>query len=301
MILSTSEGTWDALEKRLRAELTLLGFQVELRAIKAPESLQELDAMSRLVEREQLVGAVMLMRHGADTQKVRIWLSDAVTDKQVMRSMQLPSTIDEESELVLKIVELLRASLLELRLKKEEPKQEEKKISSAAAAIAASAPLAATERRRLQVALGAEAQALPGLAALFGPRGEVTLPVSRRVRFGVSVGALPFDASTPQLRAAHLGAHTELMFNAPRGALSWGARLEGASMLWWDKARQDVAQTFLVRLGGQLRWQLSGLLGLSVRAHLARHAPALRVVSAPGVEQRAGWAPGGALLLDWTL
>jgi hypothetical protein len=96
---------------RLRAELRLEGFSVEVLQLPGTPSPQQ----ARQVTQEAgAFAAVVLVRTEGDT-AVDVWITDRVTGKMVLQTLRLDAVDDAPSVLALRAVDLLRNSLLELR------------------------------------------------------------------------------------------------------------------------------------------------------------------------------------------
>ncbi len=103
---------------RLRGELTMHGFEVE---IQTAEGAISPEALAQHAERSQAVASVSFVRNEAGA-TADIKISDRVTGKTSIRTIATPASTDSPSLLALRAVELLRASLREFGPKTEPPK-----------------------------------------------------------------------------------------------------------------------------------------------------------------------------------
>ena len=103
---------------RLRGELTMHGFEVE---IQTAEGVISPENLAQRAENSQAVASVSFVRNEAYA-TADIKISDRVTGKTSIRTIATPSGSDSASLLALRAVELLRASLREFGPKSEPPK-----------------------------------------------------------------------------------------------------------------------------------------------------------------------------------
>ena len=101
----------ERVQRRLRAELDSLGFDVVERLPGATTDPQSLETIAR---EEQAFAA---MRIGPSRGGVELWIVDRVTGKTVLREISLAREQPLDEVIALQAVELLRASLLELSLR----------------------------------------------------------------------------------------------------------------------------------------------------------------------------------------
>lgn len=100
----------EALEARLRAELVTLGFDVSRRAPSPGEGdrPEDLDTAAKAAK------AAAAIRVRASSGGVEVWIADRVTGKTVLREVVKEEGGGDPSVVALRVVELLRASLLEV-------------------------------------------------------------------------------------------------------------------------------------------------------------------------------------------
>lgn len=105
-------GLQGSLSSQIEAELSSLGFHVlPGGASPPPETPRELQAAARKA------GAAAAASVRPSERGVEVWLVDRVTGKTLSREVvQLEPALDRERVIAVRIVELLRASLLELQL-----------------------------------------------------------------------------------------------------------------------------------------------------------------------------------------
>jgi len=96
---------------RLRAELEAVGFAVA--EVAATAGAVPVAALEDAARREKAVAAI---RCSAASESVDVWIADRVTGKVVLRRVAVPPDApDADAEVALGVIELLRASLLEVR------------------------------------------------------------------------------------------------------------------------------------------------------------------------------------------
>jgi hypothetical protein len=102
----------DPFGLRVQAELESLGFRTVLFDPAAePASRGSLEAWARKA------GAIAAIRAVASEDGVEVWIADRVTGKTVLREMARDgAALDRDASLALRVVDLLRASLLEVAL-----------------------------------------------------------------------------------------------------------------------------------------------------------------------------------------
>ena len=103
---------------RLRGELTMHGFEVE---IQTEEGAISTEILAQRAESSEAVASVSFVRNEAGA-TADIKISDRVTGKTSIRTIATPTGTDSPSLLALRAVELLRASLREFGPKPEPPK-----------------------------------------------------------------------------------------------------------------------------------------------------------------------------------
>lgn len=116
------EEAWPELQRRVQSELSAMRLEV----VRVVSRARGLDARmaelgARTTEKEA-IGAMRITRHGRQN-RVHVWLYDGITRKVLYRAIELPGPegatrlATERVEMAaLRAVELLHASLLELRL-----------------------------------------------------------------------------------------------------------------------------------------------------------------------------------------
>lgn len=106
-----------SIAARLRAELTSLGFDVEVRPADTSAPARE-----HLEDEARSAGAVAALRVRPSRSGVEVWVMDRLTSKTVLREVVLAEGQDE-SVVAIGAVELLRASLLEVEMPAFVPKE----------------------------------------------------------------------------------------------------------------------------------------------------------------------------------
>ncbi|HWO12025.1 MAG TPA: hypothetical protein VNN80_21170, partial [Polyangiaceae bacterium] len=102
------DGSTSLLAARIREELATMGFEPVIEAREA-SSVDELPAIARSGQ------AAVAVRLEIVENGVRVWVFDRTTGKTLTRELS-PATESGDASLALHVVELLRASLLELKL-----------------------------------------------------------------------------------------------------------------------------------------------------------------------------------------
>ena len=240
LIVSVQGQAWEGVERRVRVELELLGLSVSVRRRQAPATLEELEDLHRALAPVGLLGAVMLTRTGKDDARksVRIWLSDAVTQKQVVRTLEIPPEGFAEDVLALEIVELLRASLLELRLKKNSPPPSPPSPIAQAIVDSALPFQPPPPSRAIRLEAGPQAQWL------------LDQDVGGWAGAGVSLWVTPWQRAELGLTGAYFLTGGQLTSQTHLNALS--LTLAGRLHLW----KVSTASVFaLANLGSMLLWE----------------------------------------------
>jgi hypothetical protein len=130
LLLRSSDETWAPLEERVAAELQASGFLV-----KGVESQIDPggDIPAQLWQRCQAEGVLAALWFNARADgRVDAWVADRVTGKAVLRTYEQPSSGAERARLALRAVELLHASLLEVRLMTQQQKAAVPEVARAA-------------------------------------------------------------------------------------------------------------------------------------------------------------------------
>jgi hypothetical protein len=200
----------DSIALRIRAELKALHFEVVELTESGPPSREPLEGAAR---RSDAVAAVRLVPSSAG---VEVWIVDRVTGKTVLREIVSddPRSPAASATIALRVVELLRASLMELNAPRPPPGEIEPPLLVRELVPPAPAPLPApppspARRPLLSVELGPAALLSPGGLS---PSGQVSaaVHVMPSAHVGASVLALipvaPASLRGPEGRAAaHLG------------------------------------------------------------------------------------------------
>jgi hypothetical protein len=99
----------DRAEVRLAAELRAAGFEVEERVVEGDADARQ------LVEEPGVVGpfATVLLRRAGGRAATDVWVADHVTHKTVVRRIAAQAGESSDRALALRVVELMRASLVE--------------------------------------------------------------------------------------------------------------------------------------------------------------------------------------------
>lgn len=98
------------LAVRLQAELAQLGIDTVFKERPANTDPRELETMA---EENDAIATILLERQAAG---MDIWIADRTTEKMVLRRIPVEGGVGSEATAVTKSVELLRASLLEVRI-----------------------------------------------------------------------------------------------------------------------------------------------------------------------------------------
>ncbi len=110
--------SWTAAEELLAREFRALGFTVLIIPGKAGDERQRRLELQDLTDSRSAACAVRIVRPVAGQGAFELWINDRVTRKMLFRQLEIaPEVGDREAEIIaLRVVEMLRASLLELRL-----------------------------------------------------------------------------------------------------------------------------------------------------------------------------------------
>jgi hypothetical protein len=168
----------DRAEVRLAAELRAAGFEVEERVVEGDADARQ------LVEEPGVVGpfATVLLRRAGGRAATDVWVADHVTHKTVVRRFGAQAGEGSDRALALRVVELMRASLVE-PLVLPAPEAEPNALSPGAATASPSGPAAPAQ----------PAPAAPPADVLRWTREairEPTAPSSPRLGFAIGVAGL---------------------------------------------------------------------------------------------------------------
>lgn len=251
------DGSTGRLRVRIGEELDTMGFEpvVLVRNTTTTDELAELTRQAGGV-----AGAHISIREHS----VQLWLLDRTTGKTLMRKLERPSDI-QESALALHTVELLRASLLELKL----PNAPRGEVEASDSLLrAARVPPTADRSRRSERSSVAPRPPAPASPA---PNSATSVPPSERVRdpaLALELGLAALDAlgnlkpfaalavggawfASPELRVGAVAfvPLTGMTHEAAEGSSETRVTLAGAELRW-----QDTLGT----------WRPFGALGFSV-------------------------------------
>ncbi len=258
--------------RRLHAELAAAGFEVVERP--APESVGR-PTLLRLARAQSAFAVIALEEEGAS---VEVWIEDLASDKAVIRTM----ASDDEAVVTTRVVELLRASLMELTLRPDAPAL----VGPAQALVAL--PLGFGERRTL-FALSVTGGAGLASGARLGGEAELHVRAARSGLLGVRVGAHALGRVSSDAGSASL---TELSLLADAGwqlhvAEQWrliGSLCVGAHGLWAKgsangglQAVSDSAWTMAAGAKVRAQWPLGPSLALQVGVELLVGVPPIRI------------------------
>jgi hypothetical protein len=274
----------DRAEVRLAAELRAAGFDVEERVVEGSEDARQ------LVEEPGVVGpfATVLLRRAGARAATDVWVADHVTHKTVVRRIAAQAGEGSDRALALRVVELMRASLVEplvLPATEAEPSPPSAgpASSSASSATAASPPLTPSAPPPDVIRWTREAIREP--SATSSPRIGFALGVA-----GLVAGPDLGPAAGPALRVAW------------RPAPAWSIGLFGASTSFGGdigpraegsaSTRQDLGLI-------EVAWEYAATATLHVQACLGAGAYHLLVTGDPNAGfvklQDDKWTGLGAL------
>ncbi|RYE83686.1 MAG: hypothetical protein EOO75_19020 [Myxococcales bacterium] len=112
-MLILAEDADESVARRLEAELEMLGLRAVLERPDDRDGESVHRSLPALARQRRAMAALRLVPSEG---RVQLWLSDRVTGKTTLREVSMPSGPDAAELLALRAVELLRASLLELRI-----------------------------------------------------------------------------------------------------------------------------------------------------------------------------------------
>lgn len=110
--------SWQAVEQRTAAELSALGLEVVSVAAQANGPEDRLAELRKRAAEQRAIGTLRISRRGGK-HRVELWVYDALTKKTVMHDTMVPleGGKDATAVVALRMVGLLHASLLELRMR----------------------------------------------------------------------------------------------------------------------------------------------------------------------------------------
>jgi hypothetical protein len=275
---------------RLRAELTLQGFDAEVVELDASTSSPE--ALAELARKEAAFAGISLTRRvGAPTAVVCI--ADRVTGKISQRTLALSQEPDAPSVLAVRAADLLRSSLREFSTDQKPPPEVVGVDRSPIPAAVQRWARAPSTRVRLDVRA-----ALLGVTQRFGPGFAPSLALSYRVLERVSLGVQGAGPSLGAAYQASLGSASvrqELLLARVLGAVFQSPLLELrptlAAGIYHLDARGEVEPPLLARsaqvtsfaggvgLEAALRLSQVLLLGVELSALELTPRPAIAVLN----------------------
>jgi hypothetical protein len=283
LVRVAGEDGWPAAEDRTRAELRGLGLGV----VEEPGTAIEPDArraeLGALAQKHGAVASVRIVRSGRGGD-VDVWLVDKVTGKTTLRQIQAKDLRggDAAALVALRVVELLNASLLELKASHESRGDVE---ASKDVERLASRVLVPREATRFGVRAGLVAAGSPGglgpmggllIAGTYAPLPALALDLDLH---GTVLPTSVTDGRV-QVRVGLAWARVHLVYRPwPEAIASPGLAVGGGGMLAWSTGHADPPlsasneTTFVglpsagidlpIRLGSRLR------VHLGVRASVA--------------------------------
>ena len=146
---------WTAAERLLAREFRALGFTVLIIPARAVGERERRLELQELTEARSAACAVRIVRPVAGQGAVELWINDRVTKKMLFRQLEIaPEVGDREAEIIaLRVVEMLRASLLELRI--EQTSGRKKVVPPAVGRLVPPAPPAPPSMLDLELQSGA--------------------------------------------------------------------------------------------------------------------------------------------------
>lgn len=207
--------------------------------------------------------------HASQGGKLHIWLNDAITNKIVLRRVELdPSLSRPEQEAALMAVELLRASLLELSLTPQRPRPPQ--IDRI---IDLPPPLPrAPARERLQLTtrggvIGGSGQLSPSLWSELGLSVPLFGPLGLGVKLAMTPTTSELGPTAAPIKLYHVGAElyaTHKLTPSQQVALHAGL----GSMLFKSINTQDLAQGLTLDAALSYQYWLLKPLALSAKGGL---------------------------------
>ncbi len=299
---------WPAAEKHLIREFRALGFSVFGISGKAVGERSQREELLQLAGQNDAAGAVRIVRSPDSAGYVELWVHDQITGKTMFRRMPIsPEQTDADAEIAaLRVVETLRAGLLELSLMK--PK-ERPKLPESVRRLAGETqkPASLDLQARLQGGLWASAGQVPMTGILqIGTRwtwrqrlsltAEIGMfPVSPVVESGPAAGTLDRYAALFWIGWVTSPAR-QVRFSLGFGA--GAAWVVATGIRAGDGWRTRVDDTWLGLLGVQadLAWNLGPSYGLTFGMRTGVSIPRLSVRFGD-VEVAGAGRPDGELLL----
>lgn len=253
VVLSTPEEA-SSVAVRIAAELRALHFEVvQVEAPEGPPSREPLESAAR---QNNAVAAVRLVPSGAG---VEVWIVDRVTGKTVLREIvsDQARSAAAESDIALRVMELLRASLMELNAPRPPPGEVEPPPpvrelvrSTPATMPVQAAPPAMPSPVSLSLHAGGGAMAHAGTLA---PTGLVSVGLSVRplpwigpsalVLIPVTEEVLRGPEGTAKVRMGLIGVGAESVLS-PRGS-AWSMTVSAGVSLFWMSTTGDSTGRFL--------------------------------------------------------
>ena len=310
---------WTAVEERTGAELAALGLNVVRVQSRVADLEARLAELGTQAAEHHAIAAVRIVRRGG-RRAVEVWIYDALTRKMVLRKATLASSGNAAEDAALQVVELLNASLIEVRIARKAalgqrvPRQVEALVArqldkpTPGQREAAAPPRWHLAGAVAVLSLGQELDAVGALAL------SLRYSLTRSISIRTELVATPFSSRLED----------------PRGQASVHGGMLRLSGLYapWSGARVSPsilisAGSLLVRAGGestaqsvgQVEWSAVALADLGLQLAV-RLTPSLKLIASaslgvtfPRVHVRfdedllatAGWPlVGGQLGLQWS-
>lgn len=305
-----------SLTRRVRAELSGLG--VDVIVLKPPAEASS-SMRAPLEQTARSVGAVAAVRLISSREgRVEVWVADRVTGKAVVRELEASERGGSDASVAVGVVELLRASLMELHgggARYGDAPATPKVTAIAGSAPAAPAPPPWTPRLSLTLGAGATLA-----TTRIGPEGSAQLAVWARLlphlgarafgAFTLAPANLATNAGAVDVRSQVFGAM--LVYEPATAEARWAPSLAAGAAAAHVSANgtasapfvgtKDDSWSFGPTVGAGLALRLARGLRVRVDAAALWALPATRVRVADDAVGRWG-APelllGGGLELQW--
>jgi hypothetical protein len=307
-----AETRWQLAERRIADELRAVGFDVLVLALREEQgSPRKLEGLAKSNE----AFAALLVSRDERTGQVEIWLADRVTGKTTLRTLDAKDVValDAVNVLAVRVVELLQASLLEVRAWREQRAAQD--VPAAAEQL-----IAAAEQSRLAPRYSLHAGPIlltgpGGFGALAGLRFGSGLALGRARHFALGLdvsGTLPSKTVTTaagetRVGLAALQVGVRYWFD-PRSHLAWGLNGAAGPALSFAEGRPndsfegrfDATVTAFGSAGLLAALRLAPTFRALFALQLSYSVPQLELRTPEASPMSAGhpWVDAG-LLLEW--
>ncbi len=300
---------WPEAERNISRELVALGWNVT--SVESEGFEQERgrrEELSRLASQYDAVCAIRIVRAKQEKSTVDIWVKDVLNNKTVMKTVSQGEEDGEDAAIFVafSVVEVLRASLIELRLQGSRPNEKEEIPESVNALIGEFDVTQAKEARdplfRPTLTLASGIVGGPGgpdpmgamnLMFNLNPAKWLSLGIDGLVTFAGGEINAQGTGSSFNIAVIRLSAYWNI-FTFKRFRPSVG--VAAATVFFWThgygsenlQGVSDRGNTYLIGGSARMQWVLSDHFGLSLDGRIGVLVPSIEIQFGESVEANFG-------------